>query len=1138
MTRYEWPAPPRRRDNPEGRSLHLQQFRPSANVTGPAGASAEAEQPSGAPAAAPVFADQPQGADHLWFPIGPSVMVNGQATGTPEVAGRIRDLQVEPDKGQRVYAASASGGVWYSSDRGASWRPLDEFVQSPNRNTLTPVGNALACGAIQVFWGAADDGSLDEVWVGTGEYGGAGGLPGGKLAGIGILHAIGPAAGTAWETEDNPLPPRGTAVFRIANDPARANQLVAGTTDGLYVSPLGGPWTKAAPWDAAAGNYPLDVVLTRPDPGHVRVWVATYGKLFVAEFAGDTTAPITPGTLTFQPVTLPNAEALFVQLAKSADGARLYVLGLRKKRDKETAPVAHLWAVDPTVASSALATLQATELPGLPPQMFMSTGDQSWYDMCITVHPDVPSRIYVGGAAVKIDGEYNGAIYRCETTASAVTPTLIGEGVHSDVHVLRVGPKADNTATDRTVWVGCDGGVFRSDAGGDAKTFRSRNDGLAVLEPGYVASHPTNAGIVAAGFQDNGTAERIGDSLWRQKFRGDGGGIVFDPSPSGRYYRQYNSTQWDSSDGSGMQPVQRRHPSDENDVKTSEKIESDSQHGGALFYSGCDAVVHGGDSHFAMGTNRIWYTRDWGRSWVTLPTATDPRGRDNPDLEQDLLDPVKVDPAKPRPQYTDKVPTFLCCTRTYQNNIAMGTSGVAAVKFAVPADNAGNHVLRILALYASGLVWLEGTRAANGTGPFTWTRRTTQFFRDPNPGAETTSLRNNESLSFLPADGITSDVCVHDPDHGPLGSCYVATVGKVSVPPDANDPYRDMLWFFDGDSTWVPCGLRVDNHNGVWTGTRVTAPALAVVVDPADRATVYVGTSVGVVRGHLTIGDDGHGNPTYTWAWDQFVNGLPEGAVQDLSIHRSDGVGLLRAALQARGVWETDLVNQTASALTFVRVYASDTRRRIPTPLTGPATAGQKGVLRWDNSPDVVVDTSGQTWAPPPTEADLWVLRGDDHPTPQAATPLATRVAKVHVLVHQRWSTAAAASDVRVALVRHALPADGNVPLGGLWAALVSAAGSGTPPASLPDGWSAAGSALWLSPASDIDARMPRPVSFDVDYTTDSDGATFALLAVVMSGTNQIGPADLQGGTGTDATTANDLVLRSPHVAALTIQLV
>jgi hypothetical protein len=78
----------------------------------------------------------------------------------------------------------------------------------------------------------------------------------------------------------------------------------------------------------------------------------------------------------------------------------------------------------------------------------------------------------------------------------------------------------------------------------------------------------------------------------------------------------------------------------------------------------------------------------------------------------------------------------------------------------------------------------------------------------------------------------------------------------------------------------------------------------------------------------------------------------------------------------------------------------------------------------------------------------------------------------------------------------------------------------------------------WLSPGADIDQRMPRSVTFDVDFTTDADGSTFVLLAVVMSGTNQIGPTDLRGGAATDATTANDLVLRSPHVAARTIQLV
>jgi hypothetical protein len=1132
VTRYDWPAAPRRRDDAEGRSLHLGRFRPAPDIEAPDGAPAE-PPPSPLPAP-PVFADRPQGQDHLWFPIGPSVMVNGQATGTPEVAGRIRDLQVEPQHGLRVYAASASGGVWYSSDRGATWRPLDEFVVSPNRDTLTPVGNALSCGSIQVRWGAADDGSLDEVWVGTGEQSGSAGvLPGGELAGIGILHALGPAAGTAWSVDASPTPPRGTSVFRIADDPGRRDQLVAGTTTGLYVWPPGGPWAKVAPWTTAVGGlYPVDVVLTRPDVGHVRIWVAAFGQLHVAEFAGDATVPITPGTLAFQSVTLNNIESRRVQLAKSADGTRLYVLGLRKATDPKKPPVAHLWSVDPN--ASSLTNLSGTELPGLPPRMFMSKGDQSHYDMCITVHPDVPSRIYVGGAAVTISGEWNGAIYRCETTTSAVTPTLIGEGVHPDVHVLRVGPKADNSATDRTVWVGCDGGVFRSDAGGDPQTFRSRNDGLAVLEPGYVASHPTNAGIVAAGFQDNGTAKRIGDSLWYQDFRGDGGGIVFDPGTTGRYYRQYTGTQWDSSDNSGIQPVLRRHPPDDNEVKTSESVESDPQHGGALFYSGCDAVVHGGDTHFAMGTNRIWYTRDWGRSWVTLPTATDPRGRDNPDLAQDLLNPAVPDPTNP--QYTDKVPTFLCCTRTYQSAIATGTGGVLAVKFAVPADDGANHVLRVLALSPPGLVWLEGTRAANGTGPFAWTRRTAQIFRDPNTPGETTSFTNGESLLFLPTAGITSDVAVHDPDHGPLGSCYVAAVGEATL--TGTGAHRDTLWFFDGDSTWVPCGLRVAHPNGQWTGTRVTAPALAVLVDPADRATVYVGTSVGVVRGHLTIGDDGHGNPKYTWAWDQFVNGLPEAAVQDLSIHRFDGVGLLRAALQARGVWETDLVNATSDALTFVRVCAGDTRRRIPTPLTGPATRDEPGVVRWDDSPDIVVDATGQAGVEPPTEADLFGLRHGDRGTQWAAKSLDTRVAKVHVLVHQRWSTAAPANDLRVALVRHALPTDGNVPLGGLWAVLVSAAGSGTPPASLPGGWSAAGSAVWLSPSADVDTRMPRTVTFDVDFTADSDGSTFVLLAVVMSGTNQIGPTDLRGGASTDATTANDLVLRSPHVAARSIQLV
>ncbi len=708
MSRYDWPAPPKPRDNPTRRHGHNDRFRPEPDVSGPDGAPSRAapDTSRGVQARNP-----PSGDQHLWFPIGPSVMTNGQASGTPNVAGRIRDLQVEPVTGLRAYAASASGGVWFTGDRGDSWRPLDEWVMSPNRDTLTPVGNALACGAIHVIWGAAADGSQDDVWVGTGElYGGAGGTPGGKVVGIGLMHALGPATGTAWAVD--PVPLRGHTTYRIAGDPGRTDQLVAATDDGLYARPAGGAWTKVGGWPPSPGvSPPVDVVMTRPSANVLRIWVAAVSKVFVAEFAGSPSTPMTPATLTFQPVAFTNmAPDSRVQIATGPDGARLFVLSRRPAAGKEKHEGAHLWSVDP---AATIAGLTATELPGLPPDLFMSASDQSFYDMCIAVHPDITDRVYVGGAAVSIDNQWNGAIYRCETTTSAATPTLIGEGVHSDVHVLRVGPRPSGT-TKRAVWVGCDGGVFRSDEDGDPRTFRNRNDGLAVLEPGFIACHPTNAGIVAAGFQDNGTAIREGDTVWRQTFRGDGGGLAFDRTMSSRYMRQYTFGDWESSDGGAIAPVQRRGATAEGTAKTSEKVEESNSN----FYSGCHAVAHGGDTHFAMGTDRVWYTRDWGRHWVTLPTATDPRAGKNPDLAQDLLAP-----GTPNGQYSDTVPTFLCCTKTYHGSL-IGGPGVIAVKFMVPADSGTNHVLRVLALYNAGLVWLEGTRAISGTGAFTWTRRT------------------------------------------------------------------------------------------------------------------------------------------------------------------------------------------------------------------------------------------------------------------------------------------------------------------------------------------------------------------------------------------------------------------------------
>jgi hypothetical protein len=440
-------------------------------------------------------------------------------------------------------------------------------------------------------------------------------------------------------------------------------------------------------------------------------------------------------------------------------------------------------------------------------------------------------------------------------------------------------------------------------------------------------------------------------------------------------------------------------------------------------------------------------------------------------------------------------------------------------------------------------VWLTGTRAASTTGAFTWAKPFVQQAIHSPPVADQATFTAGSPLPYLPAASVVSDVAVHDPTRGPLGSCYVTTVGKdvaFAGPPAVRVP-RDTLYFFDGKNKWFPTGLRLNLPLvGTWPATvppttRVTAPALGVVVDPDDKKTVYVATSVGVVRGVLTIGGT-VAVPTYSWVWSQFMNGLPEAAVQDLSIRKYGTVRLLRAALQSRGVWETDVANPVTAPLTYLRAYPTDTRRLLPTQLVGPTRAGEPNPAFWDNSPDVVIDTTGVVRTAPPNEAELAKITGPGGVSSRPRMDVSDRHPKVHVLVHHRASAPATSAQVRVALLRHAIPANGVVPLGGLWPVLVTAAQAGTSPA-LPDNWTKAASTLTLNldPNAPADPRTPRAVTFTLDLTGDSPGDAILLLAVVMSTTNRITATDLQLTTTTQATTAEQLVMSSPHVAARSI---
>ena len=279
MSRYEWPAGPRRSRDAVSRRL-------AWNVTRDGTVGAEDvdaarlltrmhDAAAGIARAGPVGA-APVSAAELWLPIGPTTTVRAQVEDEPRVAGRVRDFAVSDD-GRRVYAASATGGLWYSEDAGSSWEPVGGFAATRDPSTVTPASNTLACGAVHVEFapaGTVDPHTVDEVWLGTGEpnplqqptdFGTSA-----YYGGVGILHAVGPVdatrAGTfdPWDRQAQPRAGyaglRAAGVFSFAADPGNPRRLIAATTRGLHVhdpAALGpDPWSAVIDptWDARLGS--------------------------------------------------------------------------------------------------------------------------------------------------------------------------------------------------------------------------------------------------------------------------------------------------------------------------------------------------------------------------------------------------------------------------------------------------------------------------------------------------------------------------------------------------------------------------------------------------------------------------------------------------------------------------------------------------------------------------------------------------------------------------------------------------------------------------------------------------------------------------------------------------------------------
>ncbi len=1064
-----------------------------------------------------------------WVPIGPSAMLNGQATGNPIVAGRVRDLKVHPD-GQRAYAGSANGGVWYTEDGGNSWLPLGSWGIDPSASSgIGGRVQSLTIGSLDVHFGQNGDGTdnpdLDVVYAATGELRPQDqASPGTKHGGIGVLRldgavnqAVANPGNVPWLREGTAL--SGAGIYRLTHDPAAdlafattgSNTLVAAASTGLYFRD--GPFVPDAPWtrvtrapfnfDADAATYCADVLWTSGAPSRLFVALTDAGGSDTAVYV-TTSGPDSDYTR----INLNGArQSGRLRLAAApSDQNVVYVLGTGAGKR------ARLWRIE-GVGPARVVDRMPPGLFGTPTAAtdgtITVTGDQSYYDMALGVDPANADIVYAGGSTIQTAGGHNANMHKLTingtdaaddfaTDFSAANnlqaqndPTYFGDRAHSDVHAIQ--PLAAD------VWIGCDGGVFVRTATG----MQARNYGLAVSEPGFVASHPSEAGALIAGTQDNGRIERIGDTIWRLWRKGDGGGSTYHQTKPAHYLAQYTRAHWVVNGGSFTNPVFRTVVAAGANPPQSETDESTA----SSFYSGVAATTgNGDDTRIAIGTNRIWFSPDWNptsgtaNSWVTLPTgSSDPR------------DPTALNDGQDKLESGEQVLSLKWARRGDETN---GFDGA-----------------RLLALTTQNILQFSYSAAED-----TWSR---QNFTDEK---SKNRITDNDNVAPGPTDrlphiGIWTEIAPHDPARGAHGSFYVGATGKarLTATGEIDEADRmDTLWWFDGDGNWHPTNLRNQGLDAAAGTSGSKAPVFAVIVDPDHPETVFVGNSSGVWKGTFSLSGS-----TPTWRWTGLLNGLPQAVVQDLSVFTFGTVRLLRAALQSRGVWQLDISDTPASVgNTYLRVTNLDSRQTevAADPIDPRSQANPPTRLGLTNSPDIHVHTSA---ASPPWGTGNLPNEAEMYDRTEIATALTTAgirhrpgVFPTYVMVHHRHTVRLAGNAVSVLLLRLDNAPDDltTVPIDADWRQRVLdlIGGSSTTP---PSGWALADPGTPVRTLSlPVEARTPRAVEFSADLSHAVPAPpgldNVLLLGVVSSDRDSLTMAKL------NSNNLAILIRRKRHVAA------
>ena len=470
-----------------------------------------------------------QATDQTWQGVGPNSITNGLiglhsctdagcGAWRTQVSGRTKMIVFHPTSPNTLYVATASGGVWKSSDGGASYTPITDSQPSLAFHSL-----------------ALDPTNPNIIYAGTGEIQGH--------YGVGLLKSTN--GGQSWTLlGQNQF--KGLVIAAIVIHPTNPNTLWVATNlmnqdagsafppRGVFRSNDGGQtWTGQLTCDRCAGVS--DLVINSANPQVLYAGGAGSG-VFKTTDGGASWALLTGG--------LPDRGFNRVELAIGSGGSAniLYAgLAARVSTGQGVTP----WGLIYRSADGGANWQLLRNTPNYCSQ-------QCDYDNIIAVSPNDANVVYIGGSFIAGDNGWQGMVHKTTNGGQSWQDVTPGDAltrlVHPDMHAIAFKPGNVNE-----VWVGNDGGVFRSANGGNS--WEQRNGNLATLQFVNIGVHPTNPNIIFGGLQDNAKAKWVG-GVWTGLDTGDGGWSEIDPfNPniwySTRYSMQGSIVQFQRNDNNG-----------------------------------------------------------------------------------------------------------------------------------------------------------------------------------------------------------------------------------------------------------------------------------------------------------------------------------------------------------------------------------------------------------------------------------------------------------------------------------------------------------------------------------------------------------------------------------------------------------